>query len=77
MRPLNEIIVHCTATRAEWWAGRLSSDKVAEVRKWHVQDRGWRDIVDIIKNWCDCVAITYGSNTWLSGEKFLILKNTR
>ena len=44
MRPLNEIIVHCTATRAEWWAGRPTADKEAEVRKWHVQDRGWRDI---------------------------------
>lgn len=44
MRTINEIIVHCTATRPEWWAGRSTADKVAEVRKWHVQDRGWRDI---------------------------------
>lgn len=44
MRPLSEIIVHCTATRAEWWAGRPTADKVAEVRQWHVRDRGWRDI---------------------------------
>ena len=43
MRPLNEIIVHCTATRSEWWAGRLTADKVAEVRKWHL-DRNFRDI---------------------------------
>lgn len=44
MRPINEIIVHCTATRPEWWAGRSTLDKVAEVRRWHVQDRGWSDL---------------------------------
>lgn len=44
MRPINGIIVHCTATRAEWWAGKRTSEKVAEIRRWHVQDRGWSDI---------------------------------
>jgi N-acetyl-anhydromuramyl-L-alanine amidase AmpD len=44
MRPLNEIIVHCTATRPEWWATRTTAQKVAEVRRWHVEDRGWKDI---------------------------------
>ena len=44
MRPLNEIIIHATATRADWRAGQATSDKVAEVRRWHVDERGWRDI---------------------------------
>ena len=44
MRPINEIIVHCTATQPKWMEGRPIRDKVAEVRKWHVQDRGWKDI---------------------------------
>lgn len=44
MRPLNEIIVHCTATRPDWWATRTTAQKVAEVKRWHVQDRGWSDI---------------------------------
>ena len=44
MRPLNEIIVHCTATRPEWWATRTTAQKTAEVKRWHVEDRGWRDI---------------------------------
>jgi N-acetylmuramoyl-L-alanine amidase len=44
MRPINEIVVHCTATRAEWWATRSLAQKVAEVRLWHTRDRGWRDI---------------------------------
>lgn len=44
MRPLTEIIVHCTATRPDWWATRTTAQKVAEVRRWHVEDRGWKDI---------------------------------
>ena len=43
MRPLNEIIVHCTATRAEWYDGQTTASKVAEVRNWHLA-RGWSDI---------------------------------
>lgn len=43
MRPINEIIVHCTATRSDWRAGSKTSAKVSEVRRWH-KDRGWRDI---------------------------------
>jgi len=44
MRPLNEIVVHCTATRPAWWATRTVNQKTAEVRRWHVDDRGWSDI---------------------------------
>lgn len=44
MRPLNEIIIHCTATRPDWWATRTTAQKVAEVKLWHTRDRGWKDI---------------------------------
>lgn len=44
MRPVSEIIVHCTATRPEWWAGKSLGQKVAEIRRWHVSERGWKDI---------------------------------
>lgn len=44
MRSLNKIIVHCTATRPNWWAGKSSQEKVNEIRRWHVEDRGWSDI---------------------------------
>lgn len=44
MRKITEIIVHCTATRADWWAGKRTSEKVREIKRWHVQDRGWSDI---------------------------------
>ncbi len=42
--PVTEIILHCADTRPDWMAGRPISEKVAEIRRWHVQQRGWRDI---------------------------------
>lgn len=44
MRPINEIIIHATATRPNWWAGRRTQRKVNEIRRWHVEERGWSDI---------------------------------
>lgn len=44
MRKLNEIIVHCTATKPDWLANKTTEQKVAEVRKWHMKDNGWKDI---------------------------------
>lgn len=43
MRDINEIIIHCSATRPEWMAKSPVARKVAEIRRWH-KDRGWRDI---------------------------------
>ena len=43
MRPINELIIHCTATPADWRAGSKTSAKVSEVRRWH-KGRGWSDI---------------------------------
>ena len=48
MRKINEIIVHCTATRAEWWEDRRPEDKMLECKKWHTdpapKGNGWSDI---------------------------------
>ena len=44
MRQITEIIIHCTATRPEWWAGKSTAQKVAEVRRWHVEGNGWKDV---------------------------------
>lgn len=33
--PVREIIVHCSATRADRMAGRPLAEKVAEIRSWH------------------------------------------
>ena len=44
MRPIHEIIIHATATPANWRAGEPTSAKVAEVRRWHVEDRKWSDV---------------------------------
>lgn len=43
MRNINEIVVHCTATRPKWWEGRSAEEKVREVRQWHL-DRGFNDV---------------------------------
>ena len=42
--PVREIILHCSATRPEWLGTAPLAAKVAEIRRWHMQDRGWRDI---------------------------------
>jgi N-acetyl-anhydromuramyl-L-alanine amidase AmpD len=44
MRLINEIVVHCTATNAKWYASRSAEDVVAEIRRWHTEERGWSDI---------------------------------
>ena len=44
MRNITGIILHCTATRAEWWAGKRTSEKVAEIKRWHVEGNKWADI---------------------------------
>lgn len=42
--PVDEIIIHCSATRKDWMANQSLSEKRAEIRRWHMQDRGWKDI---------------------------------
>lgn len=37
MRKIEEIIIHCSATRPDQHIG------VEEIRKWHVEERGWSD----------------------------------
>lgn len=44
MRPLVGIVIHCPAVRPIWMASRPLSTKIAEIRRWHVRDRGWSDI---------------------------------
>lgn len=44
MRKIDTIIVHCTATRPNWWADRRAEEKVSEIRRWHTEERGWSDI---------------------------------
>ena len=42
--PVTGIVVHCTDTPADWKVGQKTSVKVAEVRRWHIEERGWKDI---------------------------------
>jgi len=40
---ISEIIIHCSATRPDWMAGKSLQAKVGEIRKWH-KERGFNDI---------------------------------
>jgi N-acetyl-anhydromuramyl-L-alanine amidase AmpD len=42
--PVKEIVVHCAATRPDWMAQATFTQRFAELRRWHMQDRGWADI---------------------------------
>ena len=43
MRPINEIIVHCSATRPEWMDGHSVQAQAAEIDRWH-RERNWKQI---------------------------------
>lgn len=43
MRAINEIIVHCSATRPNWMEGKSAKAKRDEIRRWHLA-KGWSDI---------------------------------
>ncbi|NBT33029.1 MAG: hypothetical protein EBT13_14305 [Rhodobacteraceae bacterium] len=42
--PVREIVVHCTATPPSWMGNGTFAERFAEIRRWHMQDRGWADI---------------------------------
>ena len=42
-RDITEIIIHCTATRSNWYADKPVEDVVAELTRWHVEDNKWSD----------------------------------
>ena len=48
MRKITEIVVHCTATNANWFETQTVEDAVNEIRRWHTdpkpKGRQWSDI---------------------------------
>lgn len=44
MRPITEIILHCSDTKPEWSDAKTDQQVVDEIRLWHTRDRGWKDI---------------------------------
>lgn len=45
MRYVDEIIVHCSATKPEWMSGTTAAAKVREITRWHTDPpRNWSDI---------------------------------
>lgn len=43
MRPINEHIIHCSATQPAWAEDAPTTAKIDEIRRWHV-GQGWSDI---------------------------------
>lgn len=41
--PVREIVLHCSATPADWMEKAALQDQRAEIRRWHLA-RGWKDI---------------------------------
>ena len=44
MRKIEPVIIHCTATNPSWYSDKSAKDVVDEIRRWHVNERKWRDI---------------------------------
>ena len=44
MRPVNEIIIHCADTPPSWGGTMTPEQQRDEIRRWHVEERGWSDI---------------------------------
>jgi hypothetical protein len=44
MRKIDEIIIHCSATRDGWMSNATPQERVEEIRRWHVDGNGWDDI---------------------------------
>lgn len=45
MRPIDEIIIHCSDTDPDWMKDQTAMVKMAEIRRWHTSPpRNWRDV---------------------------------
>jgi len=42
--PVRTLVVHCTATPANWRPGDTPQQRVAAIRRIHMVDRGWKDV---------------------------------
>lgn len=43
-RKIKGVMVHCTATAPSFMEGNSLKAQIAEIARWHVEDRGWRAI---------------------------------
>lgn len=42
--PVTEVVLHTSATTPNWARGKTAEEMRDEIRSWHVNDNGWRDI---------------------------------
>ena len=43
-RKIDGIIIHCSATKPDWYAGKTPNEQMKEIDRWHREERGWRMI---------------------------------
>ena len=43
-RKIDEIIIHATATNPSWMIDKDVTEVVAEIRRWHVDERKWSNV---------------------------------
>ncbi|WP_428925002.1 N-acetylmuramoyl-L-alanine amidase [Marinibacterium sp. SX1] len=41
---VDHVMLHTAATPGSWPSGKTNAQMLAEIRRWHVEDRGWSDI---------------------------------
>lgn len=44
MRSIHTAILHCAAVPASWHIGKTANQMRDEIKRWHVKDRGYKDI---------------------------------
>lgn len=44
MRKIKRIIIHCSATRPEWMQDSTPDERIAEIKRWHTEERNFNDI---------------------------------
>lgn len=42
--PVHEVIIHCADTPPTWMADKTVQEQAQEIRRWHIEERGWKDI---------------------------------
>lgn len=42
--PVEEVILHTSATPGDWVEGKTLEEMTREIRRWHVEGNGWKDI---------------------------------
>lgn len=62
---VDHLMQHTTATPGTWWRGKTNQQMLEEVRGWHINGRGWRDI--------GYHEMIFPDGEWLSGRPSTVI----